>query len=58
MEENVDYYKQGDKIVFTAQYHIKRGSCCGSGCKNCPFEPTATKGNRELKKEFLDKKLK
>jgi hypothetical protein len=58
MEENIDYYKQGDKIVFTTLYHIKRGSCCGSGCKNCPFDPTATKGNRELKEEFLNKKSK
>lgn len=23
--------------VFTAFYHLKRGSCCGSGCRHCPF---------------------
>jgi len=23
--------------VFTAYYHLKRGSCCGSGCRHCPF---------------------
>lgn len=23
--------------VFTAYYHLKRRSCCGSGCRHCPF---------------------
>lgn len=23
--------------VFTAAYHLKRGACCGSGCRHCPF---------------------
>lgn len=38
MIENVDYYinEQGN-WVFTAEYHLKRGYCCNSGCKNCPY---------------------
>ncbi|WP_414698961.1 DUF5522 domain-containing protein [Oligoflexus sp.] len=24
-------------LVFTAAYHLKRGYCCGSGCRNCPY---------------------
>jgi hypothetical protein len=24
--------------VFTAYSHTKRGKCCGSGCRHCPFE--------------------
>ncbi|MGD0730936.1 MAG: DUF5522 domain-containing protein [Terracidiphilus sp.] len=24
-------------MVFTAAYHLKRGSCCGSGCRHCPY---------------------
>lgn len=24
-------------LVFTAAYHLKRGYCCGSGCRHCPF---------------------
>ena len=24
-------------IVFTAAYHLKRGYCCKSGCKHCPY---------------------
>jgi hypothetical protein len=33
-----DYYLEGDAIVFTATYHLKRGNCCGSGCRHCPYE--------------------
>lgn len=33
-----DYYinEQG-YIVFTKIYHLKRGYCCKSGCKHCPY---------------------
>ena len=24
-------------LVFTREYHIKRGSCCESGCRHCPY---------------------
>lgn len=32
-----DFYYEGDLIVFTAQYHLRRGFCCGSGCRHCPY---------------------
>jgi len=34
-----DYYlsKDGYK-VFTETYHLKRGSCCLSNCKHCPYK--------------------
>ena len=48
--EGVDYYLEKGQIVFTEEYLIKRGTCCGSGCKNCPYDPSATKGNKELRK--------
>lgn len=33
-----EYYMLTDgRLVFTAQYHLRRGYCCGSGCKHCPF---------------------
>jgi len=32
-----DYYFEGDLLVFTASYHLKRGSCCASGCRHCPY---------------------
>lgn len=33
-----DYYMEGFSIVFTAAYHLKRGYCCGSGCRHCPYK--------------------
>jgi hypothetical protein len=35
--EGVDYYVEGGRWVFTAAYHLRRGSCCGSGCRHCPY---------------------
>ncbi len=35
--ESGDYYYEGDALVFTAAYHLKRGACCGSGCRHCPY---------------------
>ncbi len=32
-----DYYFEGPYIIFTAAYHLKRGYCCGSGCRHCPY---------------------
>ena len=33
-----DFYltKEGYK-VFTEKYHLKRGYCCESSCKHCPY---------------------
>jgi hypothetical protein len=32
-----DCYLEGDNMVFTAAYHLRRGYCCGSGCRHCPY---------------------
>jgi len=33
-----DYYiSEEGYIVFTETYHLKRGYCCKSGCKHCPY---------------------
>jgi hypothetical protein len=32
-----DYYFDGQNMVFTAAFHLKRGYCCGSGCRHCPY---------------------
>lgn len=34
-----DYYFEKGLMVMTARYHLKRGYCCGSGCRHCPFDP-------------------
>ncbi|HXI69004.1 MAG TPA: cysteine-rich CWC family protein [Verrucomicrobiae bacterium] len=33
-----DFYFDGGAMVFTAEYHLRRGYCCDSGCRHCPFE--------------------
>lgn len=35
--ETEDYYFEGPYMVFTAAYHLKRGYCCGSNCRHCPY---------------------
>lgn len=41
--EGEDFYLEGAALVFTARYHLRRGSCCGSGCRHCPYpKPGAT----------------
>lgn len=32
-----DFYYENGLIVFTAAYHLRRGYCCNSGCRHCPF---------------------
>jgi hypothetical protein len=35
--EPEDFYYENGLMVFTAAYHLKRGYCCNSGCRHCPF---------------------
>ena len=39
--EGEDYYHEGGFIVFTSRYHLRRGKCCGSGCRHCPYQECA-----------------
>ena len=34
--EDFYYTKEGYR-VFTEKYHLKRGYCCQSGCRHCPY---------------------
>lgn len=31
------YYNEHGYFVFTEKYHLKKGYCCGNGCKHCPY---------------------
>ncbi|MBK9274393.1 MAG: hypothetical protein IPM49_07615 [Flavobacteriales bacterium] len=31
------YFTEEGYLVFTEQYHRKRGYCCQSGCRHCPY---------------------
>jgi hypothetical protein len=39
-----EFYYEGPYLVFTEAYHLRRGYCCQSGCRHCPygFEKQAT----------------
>jgi iron complex transport system substrate-binding protein len=37
LTEGRDYYTEGGAMVFTASYLQRRGYCCGSGCRHCPY---------------------
>lgn len=45
------YYYTNEKglLVFTADYHLNRGHCCGNNCLNCPYLPKNVKGNKNIK---------
>ncbi len=36
--EPEDFYFDGPYMVFTAAYHRKRGFCCKSDCRHCPYQ--------------------
>lgn len=37
LKEGPDYYLEGGAMVFTTSYLKRRGYCCDSGCRHCPF---------------------
>jgi len=59
MEEGIDYYfNEHGLMVFTAAYHLKRGSCCKNKCKHCPWnygkESSQTSSKLTIKKPLDD----
>ena len=38
LKEGEDYYfNEAGLMVLTGAYHLKKGFCCGNGCKHCPY---------------------
>jgi hypothetical protein len=37
LREGVHYYLEDGLLVMTDVYHLARGSCCGNGCRHCPY---------------------
>lgn len=35
--EGEDYYLEGGLMVFTERFLMRRGFCCESGCRHCPY---------------------
>lgn len=37
--EGIDFYlNENGYHVFTEWYHLRRGTCCGNGCRHCPYD--------------------
>jgi hypothetical protein len=49
-----DYYLENGLLVMTAAYHRKRGYCCGSGCRHCPYLPKHQLGSSVLESSVLE----
>ena len=32
-----EFYFEGPYMVFTEAYHQRRGFCCNSDCRHCPY---------------------
>ena len=43
-----DFYWEEGRMVLTESYHQRRGSCCGNGCRHCPYKPRHEKGGKTL----------
>jgi hypothetical protein len=54
LKEYIDYYKEGDRVVFTALFHSKRGYCCANKCRHCPYIPKHIKYSTEMNLNELE----
>ncbi len=39
LREGVDYYLEEGLFVLTRDFLLRRGTCCQSGCRHCPYRP-------------------
>jgi hypothetical protein len=54
LKKDIDfYYNEKGYMVFTEAFLLKRGYCCDSGCKHCPY-----KKEKKLKKRLWDNESK
>ena len=47
----IDYYLDEGRWVFTAHFLAKRGYCCESGCRHCPYGFRKDADEKEKKTE-------
>lgn len=51
LREGIDYYiNSDDNLVFTKEYHLKRGYCCKNKCLNCPWNYGKSMQEKNVKK--------
>lgn len=54
LQEGDYYFTNEGFLVFTEQYHKRRGYCCNNGCRHCPYRKQNT--TKEEQKDFQIKK--
>ncbi len=54
LQEGPDFYWEGSAMVFTSAFHQRRGYCCGSGCRHCPYDPQWIKDTMTLAQTISD----
>jgi hypothetical protein len=52
-----EYYMENGLLVFTEAYHLRRGACCGSGCRHCPYKKKNEMAKVEKKKKRLQERI-
>lgn len=45
LQEGLDYYIENGLFVFTGTFLLRRGYCCESGCRNCPYQDSELTGS-------------
>lgn len=59
LTEGVHFYYNGEGLlVFTEQYHLEKGYCCGMGCLHCPYDYEAVPEPRRAELLKQRKKMK
>jgi len=55
--EGVDYTWEGDRMVLSEKFLLKRGFCCKSRCRNCPYTQKSLEGptNVDFVKSDIDR---
>jgi hypothetical protein len=52
LDQSLYYINEKGLLVFTEEYHLQRGHCCGKTCLHCPFEPVGIKGNTNVRDDL------
>ena len=47
-QEGRDYYlDENGYVVFTEDFLLRRGYCCGNGCRHCPYGNAPQSGDSD-----------
>ncbi len=52
-DDDWNILKRQKVIQLSSEMLIKLGSCCGSKCKHCPYDPLYDKGSTSIRKSLL-----